>query len=544
MKTLLPNPAVLSLEKIVTQADAITMIVTANRPQVHCPGCRQLSPRVHSRYQRGITDLPWGEITVKLELRTRKFFCDNDECHQPIFCERLPEVVAPYGRQTIRFNRSLTAVGFALGGRAGERLASDLYLPSGARALLRRIYNEPLSKTERVRILGVDDFAFRKGQRYGTILVDLERHRVIDLLPDREGSTLEGWLKSHPEVELIARDRALAYADGATKGAPLAVQVADRFHLIKNLVEAFENLVRRRSSVLREAALEVSPRRQTEMMLLAEGLLEALPERMPKKSPAPSEQREQNRADRMARYEECRRLKQLGLSNHEIARRTGMCRETVRKFVCAEIFPERVTYPPRSQMTEPYAEYLKKRLKEGCRNAALLYREIKAQGYRGGSATVRRLMRSWKHQLPVRYQRLEGLPDFDAPAPRQAVWWLLKPEELEPNQKEYVSELQRLSPEISSGLKLVKEFQSLLVGKQADRFDQWRLSTEQSGLKELQSFSVGLMKDEAAVRAAMIYDWSSGQVEGNVNRLKMIKRMMFGRVGFALLRARVLHKSG
>jgi len=246
----------------------------------------------------------------------------------------------------------------------------------------------------------------------------------------------------------------------------------------------------------------------------------------------------------MIRYEECRRLKRLGLSNHEIARRTGMCRETVRKFVCAETFPERVTYPPRSQMTEPYAEYLKKRLQEGCRNAALLYREIKAQGYRGGSATVRRLMRSWKHQLPVRYQRLEGLPDFDAPAPRQAVWWLLKPEELEPNQKEYVSELQRLSPEISSGLKLVKEFQSLLVGKQADRFDQWRLSTEQSGLKELQSFSVGLMKDEAAVRAAMIYDWSSGQVEGNVNRLKMIKRMMFGRAGFALLRARVLHKSG
>jgi len=544
MKTLLVNPAVLSLEKIVTQTDSIIMVVATSRSQAHCPQCQQLSLRIHSRYQRVVTDLPWGEITVKLELQTRKFFCDNDECRQRIFCERLPEVVAPYGRQTIRFNKSLTAVGFALGGRAGERLASDLHIPSGARALLRRIYNEPLGKTERVRILGVDDFAFRKGQRYGTILVDLERHRVIDLLPDREGSTLEGWLKSHPEVELIARDRALAYADGATKGAPQAVQVADRFHLIKNLVEAFENLVRRRSFVLREAALEVSPRRQTEMMLLAEGLLEALPERMPKKSSAPSQQREQNRADRMARYEECRRLKQLGLSNHEIARRTGMCRETVRKFVCAEIFPERVTYPPRSQMTEPYAEYLKKRLQEGCRNAALLYREIKAQGYRGGSATVRRLMRSWKHQLPVRYQRLEGLPDFDAPAPRQAVWWLLKPEELEPNQKEYVSELQRLSPEISSGLKLVKEFQSLLVGKQADRFDQWRLSTEQSGLKELQSFSVGLMKDEAAVRAAMIYDWSSGQVEGNVNRLKMIKRMMFGRAGFAMLKARVLHRSG
>jgi transposase len=543
MKSLLPNPAVLSLEKIIPQIDTITLVVTTSRPQVPCPECQQLSARVHSRYQRGITDLPWGEIAVRLELQTRKFFCDNSECRQRIFCERLPEVAPPYGRKTARFNKSLTAIGFALGGRAGERLASDLYLSSSARTLLRRIYDEPVGKAERVRILGVDDFAFRKGQRYGTILIDLEQRRVIDLLPDREGATFERWLTSHPEVELIARDRALAYADGAAKGAPQAVQVADRFHLIKNLVEAFENLARRHSSALREAALEVSPRRQTEMMLLAEGLLEALPERMPKRPPTPSQRRDQNRAERMARYQECRRLKRLGLSNHEIARQTGMCRETVRKFVCAETFPERVAYPPRSQTTEPYAEYLKKRFQEGCRNAALLYREIKAQGYRGGSATVRRLLRSWKNQLPIRYQRLESLRDFDAPAPRQAVWWLLKSEELEPNQKEYVRELQRLSPEIGAGLKLVKEFQSLLVGKQADRFDKWRLCVEQSGLREMQSFSTGLMKDEAAVRAAMTYDWSSGQVEGNVNRLKMIKRMMFGRAGFALLKARVLHGS-
>lgn len=164
-------------------------------------------------------------------------------------------------------------------------------------------------------------------------------------------------------------------------------------------MEAFENLARRHSSALRKAALEVSPRRQTELMLPAEGLLETLPERMPKKSPTPSQRRDQNRAERMARYEECRRLKQLGLSNRDIARRKSMCPETVRRFVCAETFPERVTYPPRSQTTEPYAEHLKKRLQEGCCNVALLYREIKALGYRGGSATVRYASVTVKQQI-------------------------------------------------------------------------------------------------------------------------------------------------
>lgn len=219
-----------------------------------------MATKIHSRYQRHLRDLPWEGIAVQLQLTVRKFFCQNDDCEQRIFCERLPELVDVYGRATKRLNDLLTLLGYALGGRAGARTCCQLHYPSSARPLLRRVRDEVPLVANSVRILGVDDFALRRGQRYGTMLVDLEHHRVIDLLPDRDATHLEQWLKKHPEIEIVCRDRALAYAEAASKGAPQAVQIADRFHLMKNLTEAFEKAVQRHSALLRQAAQEVSPR--------------------------------------------------------------------------------------------------------------------------------------------------------------------------------------------------------------------------------------------------------------------------------------------
>ncbi len=538
---------------------------TGKRARCPCCGCR--SRRRHSRYQRTVADLACGGRRVVIHVQARRFRCAVRRCARKVFCERLPDLAAAWARRSRRLQDRLRDLAFRLGGEAGTLQAAADGTPVSARTLLRLLRSTPALSAGAVRVLGIDDWARRKGHTYGTILVNLETHRVIDLLADRTADTVAAWLKRHPELEIISRDRGGAYAEGARQGAPQARQIADRWHLLCNLGDALERLLAREHASLRRAADAVGRQTAPVAAEAAAPAGETSPgEVSPANSPVtPAEvappltaaEREHaaSRQRRLARYDEVLALQAQGLGIATIAKRLGMARKTVRRFLRADGFPERVERTGQAGRLAAFDAYLRRRWEEGCHNASQLFREIKAQGYPGSASYVGQVLGAWRTEAaPTGRRRAGGVLPEGAPrrvpsrprrtdrSPRQVRFLLLRPTAtLEESDRAYRDALLATSPAVEAAQRLVAEFRHLVATHDLEALASWLLAAQQSDLPELQGFALGVRQDRAAVEAGITEPWSQGQTEGQVNRLKEIKRTMYGRANFDLLRLRVLH---
>lgn len=505
-----------------------------------CPTCQTPAHRVHSHYERTLADLPWSEYRVCWKLTVRKCFCHNADCQQRIFSERFAEFVRPWARKTNRLIEQLKAIGLALAGSAGARLTPHLNLVASRETLLRFVRQLELPAFPPPRVLGVDDWAFRKGHTYGTLLVDLEEHRPIALLPDREASTLSEWLVAHPEVEIISRDRSLAYKRGATEGAPQAIQVADRFHLLENLAAALEKTFGDYPRELK--AVETTVIQQAQGRMASEGELALVPPPAPE--PADLLHAQQSRSRRLANYDQTWELHAQGWSQQDIAQYLGIGVKTVYRYLKQPTFPERQSRKDWGKShLDPYKPYLLERWNSGARQVKVLYADIKARGYEHSYNLVARFFRGLKQAQQKRaVPRIQWVDSPHLPlTARRATWLVLgHAGEREEDSKQLLTHLKNHCSLFSEAITLAKEFAHMLREHQPEGFDDWLRRAIEGNLPALASFAEGLKEDYEAVKAGLTLPWSNGPVEGQINRLKMLKRQMYGRASMDLLSKRFI----
>ncbi|WP_337820793.1 ISL3 family transposase [Amycolatopsis sp. A1MSW2902] len=497
----------------------MTIFARSGAAGCSCRACGAWSERVHSRYLRRVSDEPIGGRPVTIVFTVRRFCCRNSDCAAATFAEQADGLSERYRRRSVPLLATLAQVGLSLAGRAGARLAAQLGVRVSRTTLLRLVRALPEPElTEAPVVLGVDDFALRKGNAYGTILVDVDSGKAIDLLDGREAEPLAQWLRDHPGAEVICRDRAGAYAEGAKTGAPKAIQVADRFHLWRNLGDHVEKTVARHLGCLKPG-------------LPDNGISDAP---TAERTSEPAEPRLVTRT--RERYAAVQDLRGRGESLSAICRTLSLDRKTVQRFARAATVDDLLGKAiGRSNLLEPFKPYLHQRWAEGIIDAAQLTREISAQGYRGSNQTVRRYLHPFREMLTP--------PPAPPAVPkiRQVTGWLLRhPDDLDADEHRQLADIRSRSPHLDRLAEHVKAFATMMVRRQGENLDAWLSTVEADDQPHLHSFAIGIRRDHDAVTAGLTLPYSSGKVEGNVNRLKAIKRQMYGRAKLDLLRKRVI----
>ena len=479
---------------------------------------------------------------MRLVLRVRRFCCSNSACPKKTFAEQFPEWLPAYARCTTRLNTLICQIGFEVGGEAGRRILQYFKVITSGDTLIRRVRQTPSTMSTISRVIGVDDWAFKKGRNYGTIIVDLEKHRVIDLLADRTATILAEWLQAHPGIEIVARDRSAEYAAGIQAGCPQALQVADRWHLMVNLRQMLQRFLG--SDTSRLSPLTIPP-----------GKAHLFPSQRKafRRTKAEQLQSQTSRERRVARYERIQELRRDGFNISQITRHLGLHHETVRKNFYATSFPERKQRQTTFSILDPYLAYLEKRFQNGCENGMQLWREIQSMGYPGSHRQVLRWLQlhrtkpapsTPKKHLPTLSLHKPAAPDtWKLPSVKQLSWLLVKEPQNLTEQETIILAHLHSDPDIARLYPLAQQFLTMIRNQQANIFDIWLEAAINTGIVQLYNFAFGLQQDYSAIRAALETPWSNGQTEGQVNRLKFIKRQMYGRAHFDLLRLRVLYSA-
>jgi transposase len=524
---LLPHLADVEVDGVSLAGRSVRVMARTRSSSAACPECGTGSRRVHSRYERRLLDTAAGGREVVICLTVRRFFCLAPECAKGTFAEQVDGLTSKNARRTPAVTAVLEAVALALGGRAGARLSGRLAAAVSRMTLIRlvRALPDPAVSTS-PRVLGVDEFALRKGRRYGTLMVDVETRRPVDILDDRSSDSFAAWLAARPGTEVICRDRAGVYSDGGNRGAPGALQVADRWHLWHNLAEAVERAVSRHRQHLHAAVTE-----QADAAALAPP---------PPDEPPPEARRTGKIPGRTrARHADVHRLLAEGRNYRQVTAELGLARNTVRRFARAAS-PEELLVNDgtgrQPSILDEHAAYLRERWSAGCTNAAQLHQELRDRGYQGGPSYVR--------QYLARF-RGTGAGPAPVPAPPKfravTAWIMTRPDRLADDDRASLDAILNASPELAAVAAAVRAFAVIMNERRGRKLlEPWMNAAIATGDPALKSFVTGLRADQDAVTNGLSLRWSSGAVEGHVNRIKMLKRQMYGRAGPDLLRRRVL----